>query len=53
MEKYVVDLDKRRLPESGHWAQQEFPDDVTNLIADWVTRRFGAPAGLAPGADGP
>jgi len=53
MEKYVIDLEKRLLPESGHWTQQEFPDDVTNFIADWATRRFGAPAGLAPGSDGP
>lgn len=43
MEKYVVDLEKRLIPESGHWTQQEAPDQVTALIADWVGRRFGRP----------
>jgi pimeloyl-ACP methyl ester carboxylesterase len=26
--------------DSGHWTQQEKPDEVTALIADWMTRTF-------------
>jgi pimeloyl-ACP methyl ester carboxylesterase len=52
MEKYVPDLEKRIIPESGHWTQQEFPDAVTALAADWLARRFAPPAGLAAGVGG-
>ena len=25
---------------SGHWTQQERPDDVNRLLFDWLSRRF-------------
>jgi pimeloyl-ACP methyl ester carboxylesterase len=55
MEKYVVDLEKRLIADSGHWTQQEQPDAVAALIADWMIRRFGpdAAAGLAAGPGEP
>ena len=27
-------------PGSGHWTQQERPDEVNRLILDWLDRRF-------------
>jgi pimeloyl-ACP methyl ester carboxylesterase len=40
MERFVPNLEKRLVKDSGHWTQQEKPDEVTALIADWMTRTF-------------
>ena len=40
MEKYVPDLDRALVTGAGHWTQQEKPEAVSLLIADWVTKRF-------------
>ncbi|WP_309605268.1 alpha/beta hydrolase [Phenylobacterium sp.] len=40
MEAYVADLEKALVRESGHWTQQEKPDDVNRIILDWLARRF-------------
>ena len=40
MEAYVPDLEKVLVKDSGHWTQQEKPEDVNRLILDWLTRRF-------------
>lgn len=53
MEKYVPDLEKRFIPDSGHWTQQEFPEAVTAFVVDWLARRFAGPPGLAGGGGGP
>ena len=41
MEKIVPDLEKHLVKGSGHWTQQEFPDEVSATILDWRRRRFG------------
>lgn len=42
MERYVPNLEKKLILGSGHWTQQEKPDDVTAAIADWMKRTFPA-----------
>ena len=40
MEDRVGDLEKALVLGSGHWTQQEKPDEVNKLIIDWMTRKF-------------
>ena len=40
MEDRVGDLEKALVLGSGHWTQQERPDEVNKLIIDWMTRKF-------------
>ena len=40
MEAYVPDLEKVLVKDSGHWTQQEKPEEVNRLILDWLARRF-------------
>jgi len=40
MEAYVPDLEKALIKDSGHWTQQEKPQDVNRVILDWLDRRF-------------
>ena len=40
MEKFVPNLDRVLIKGSGHWTQQEKPDDVNGAIADWVQKKF-------------
>ena len=35
------DLEMHTIPEAGHWVQQERPEQVNELLIDWLTRRFG------------
>ena len=42
MEAYVPDLDKVLITGSGHWTQQEKPDEVNRVLLDWLDRRFPA-----------
>jgi pimeloyl-ACP methyl ester carboxylesterase len=53
MEKYVPDLERRIIPASGHWTQQEFPEEVSAIVGDWLARRFAGAPGLAGGGGGP
>ena len=41
MEKLVPDLEKYLVRGSGHWTQQEKPEEVSRVIIDWVKRRCG------------
>ncbi len=41
MEAYIPDLEKRLIPQCGHWAQTEKPEEVNALLCDWLRRRFG------------
>lgn len=41
MEKIIPDLEKYLVKDSGHWTQQEQPDEVSAKILDWRRRRFG------------
>ena len=42
MEAYVPNLAKILVKGSGHWTQQEKPDDVTAAIAAWMRATFPA-----------
>ena len=41
MEKIVPDLEKYLVRESGHWTQQEKPEEVSAKLIEWRKRRFG------------
>ncbi|MDB5619014.1 alpha/beta hydrolase [Tardiphaga sp.] len=41
MEKLVPDLEKHLVRDSGHWTQQEKPDEVSARLIEWRRRRFG------------
>lgn len=41
MEKLVPDLEKYLVRDSGHWTQQEQPEEVSARLIDWRRRRFG------------
>ena len=40
MEACVSDLEKQLIRDSGHWTQQEKPDEVNAAMLDWLDRRF-------------
>lgn len=40
MEQFVPNLTKYLVKGSGHWTQQEKPEEVTRVIADWVRKTF-------------
>lgn len=40
MEAYVPDLEKALIKGSGHWTQQEKPEDTSRVIVDWLARRI-------------
>ncbi|MBP6877139.1 MAG: alpha/beta hydrolase [Phenylobacterium sp.] len=40
MEEVIADLEKALIKDSGHWTQQEKPEEVNRLILDWMGRRF-------------
>lgn len=40
MPMFVGDLEMHNVKGSGHWTQQEKPDEVNRLILDWLERRF-------------
>ena len=40
MGDHISDLETHMVMGSGHWTQQERPDDVNRLITDWMSRRF-------------
>ena len=42
MEKLVPDLEKHLVKGSGHWTQQEKPEEVSNKLIDWYRRRIAA-----------
>lgn len=42
MEQHISDLEKVLIKDSGHWTQQEAPEEVNRHILDWMGRRFPA-----------
>jgi pimeloyl-ACP methyl ester carboxylesterase len=36
----IGDLEMHMVRDSGHWTQQEKPEEVNRLILDWLARRF-------------
>jgi pimeloyl-ACP methyl ester carboxylesterase len=41
MDKLIPDLEKYLVRGSGHWTQQEKPDEVSAKLIEWRRRRFG------------
>jgi pimeloyl-ACP methyl ester carboxylesterase len=41
MEAYVTDLEKALVTGSGHWTQQEEPEQTNRIILRWLDKRFG------------
>jgi non-specific protein-tyrosine kinase len=41
MEKVVPDLEKYLVRDSGHWTQQEKPEEVSAKLIEWRRKRFG------------
>jgi pimeloyl-ACP methyl ester carboxylesterase len=40
MDTLIPDLTRHLVRGSGHWTQQERPDEVSSVILDWRNRRF-------------
>ncbi len=40
MEKYIPDLIKYTVEDSGHWTQQEQPDEVNAVMLKWLSERY-------------
>lgn len=40
MEDFISDLEKALIQGSGHWTQQEKPQETSRVILDWLARRF-------------
>ncbi|WP_337186872.1 alpha/beta hydrolase [Phenylobacterium sp.] len=40
MPGFIGDLETHMVTGSGHWTQQEKPEEVNRLILDWLDRRF-------------
>ena len=40
MEAYVEDLEKALVTGSGHWTQQEEPEQTNEILLSWLDRRF-------------
>ncbi len=43
MKGLVDDLECVTIPRCGHWTQQEHPDELNRILADWLGRRCTAP----------
>jgi pimeloyl-ACP methyl ester carboxylesterase len=41
MEKLIPDLEKYLVRGSGHWTQQEKPEEVSAKLIEWRRKRFG------------
>lgn len=40
MPHFISDLETHMVAGSGHWTQQEKPEEVNRLMLDWLDRRF-------------
>lgn len=40
MEDFITDLEKHTIMDSGHWTQQEQPEEVNRVIIDWLNRKI-------------
>jgi pimeloyl-ACP methyl ester carboxylesterase len=41
MREFVPDLEIVNIAGCGHWTQQEKPAELSRIMIDWLTRRFG------------
>ncbi len=44
MEDFIDDVEKHTVAESGHWTQQEKPDEVNRVLIDWLQRKIAGAA---------
>ncbi len=40
MEDFITDLEKYTVMDSGHWTQQEQPEEVNRVIVSWLNRKI-------------
>ena len=40
MNKYIHDLETYTIENCGHWTQNEQPDQLNNILSEWLIRRF-------------
>ncbi len=40
MEDFITDLEKYTVMDSGHWTQQEKPEEVNRVIVEWLQRKI-------------
>ena len=40
MEDFISDLEKYTVMDSGHWTQQEKPEEVNRVIINWLNRKI-------------
>jgi len=40
MEDFITDLEKHTVMDSGHWTQQEQPEEVNRVIVSWLNRKI-------------
>ena len=40
MKPHVSDLEVQMIKKCGHWTQQEKPDEVNEMILEWLARRY-------------
>jgi pimeloyl-ACP methyl ester carboxylesterase len=40
MEDFITDLEKYTVMDSGHWTQQEKPDEVNRVLISWLKRKI-------------
>ena len=43
MPAFVPDLERHVVRGSGHWTQQEKPEEVSRVLIDWLDQRFPSP----------
>lgn len=41
MEDFIPDLEKYTVMDSGHWTQQEKPEEVNRVMLEWLKRKIG------------
>ena len=42
MEDFIGDLEKYTVKGSGHWTQQEKPDEFNRVALEWLGRKFNS-----------
>ena len=40
-EQYIPNLEKQTIADCSHWTQQQKPDELNQIIVDWMQRKFG------------
>jgi len=54
MEDFITNVEKYTVLDSGHWTQQEKPEEVNGVIVEWLNRKIASPLlVLDSGPNGP